>query len=887
MFGWLRVLASRTRGWLSLRRVEEDFTQELESHQEMLTEENLRRGMPPEEAHRAARLRLGGVTQLRETHRELHGLPLLESFVQDIRYALRTLRRNPGFTAVAVLSLALGIGANTTIFSFVNALLFRPPAVEAPSQLLELWQRNAKASGLEEYMPLTYPDYVYYRDRNQVFDGLLAFDGEMRSVSWSRSGEGQLVQGQLVSGNFFSVLGVKPTLGRSFLPEEDQVPGEHPVVVLSRSFWGKRLGADPEVLGKTLILNGTSFSVVGVAPASFTGIVVGNEPDFWAPLMATPELTHEKTFLTSDGSFWLLGVGRLKPGVTASQAQAHLKVLSSAIQQAHPDNHKDLEAATFQVALVPEPFRGYVAAFTGLLMAVVGLVLLIACVNTANLLLAQATTRRREMAMRAALGAGRGRLLRQMLVESTLVAVLGGCVAFLLASWIAPALLALKPPSLPIRLDVHLDWRVLAFTAVMSLATGIIFGIAPALRSAKLDVAPTLKDEGTIGGYHGSRLRSVLVVAQIAVCLVLLISAALCVRSLLNAQSLDPGFDTKHVAMAVLDPASLGYTETKGKAFYQQLLERVEALPSVSSASLASHLPLTTANWTQEVTIEGHEPSPGAEISIAMMAVGPKFFETMGIPLERGREFTVRDKATSPSAVIINEAMAERFWPGQEPIGRHFQIVDQKVEIVGVVKTGKYRTLGEDAQSFMYLPIGYGSRATLVVRAGGDPHGLLPALRHEVQALDPNVVPFDLETMKEYMALPLFPARTTGLLLGAFGFLALVLAVAGLYGVMSYGVSQRTHEIGVRMALGAAERDVLKLVVGQGMRLTFIGVAFGLLGAFALTRVLASLLYGIRPTDPLTFAVVPSLLTMVTMLASYIPARRATRVDPMVALRYE
>jgi len=818
------------------------------------------------------------------------------TILQDLKYGIRMLTKNFGFTAIAVISLGLGIGANTTIFSFVNALLFRPPAVESPSQLVEVWNQNLHGSGLEHYLPISFPDYLYYRDHNQVFSGMLAFDGDPRLVSWSRSGQGEKAQVALVSGNFFEVLGIKPALGRTFLPEEDQTAAAHPVIVLSHAFWKQRLDADPGVLGKTFIFNGASFTAVGIAPAGFEGIFAGVHPDFWVPLAMTTAFTHDSNFLSNRDTSWLFGTGRLKPGVTPSQAQADLSVLSHHLQKAYPKSNNDKEAALFPVTLVPGPFRGYVIAFTGLLMAVVGLVLLIACANATNLLLAQATTRRREMAIRSALGAGRGRLVRQMLIESTLVAFLGGCIAFIMASWISPALLALRPPGFPLKLDVPLDWRVLAFTMAVSLATGIIFGLAPALRSARLDVIPILKDEGGIGGYRGSKLRSVLVVAQISVCLVLLISAGLCVRSLMNAQSIDPGFDTEHVLVTELDPGSMGYSEIRGRSYFQELIGRVQALPGVTSVSTAGYLPLST---NQEMVMAGParqaDPARGLP-AINTTDVGPGYFRTMGISLLQGREFTAQDGPGAPGVAIINEAMAKRYWPGEDPVGQRLIIQNGSepksrgsLEVVGVVRTGKYRTLSEDALPFFYQPIlqVYHPKLTLVVRAAGDPRGLLSAVRREIQTVDPNVVPFDMETMKEYMALPLFPAHTTGLLLGAFGFLALVMAVGGMYGVMAYAVSQRTREIGVRMALGAAGEDVLKLVVSQGMRLTLIGVGIGLLGAFAATRVLSSLLYGISPTDPVTFLGVSLVLIGVAFAANYIPARRATKVDPMVALRYE
>ena len=819
----------------------------------------------------------------------------MTTLLQDVKYGLRMLARNSGFTAVAVLSLAIGIGGNITIFRFVNALLFRPPAVEEPGRLLEVWNRDPKSSSaLERYVPLCFPDFQYYREHNQVFSGILAFDGDSAFVTWNRDGQGRTVQGQLVSANFFSVLGVQPSLGRGFMSEEEGNLGAHPVVVLSRAFWEQSLGSDPDVLGRSLTFNGARFTVVGVAPPGFAGMLVGIVPDFWVPLAMTPQIIRDPGRLTNRGSHWLIAIGRLKPGVTMSMAQADMQLLARQIAEAHPEEKEKLDAEAFRATLVPEPYRGYVAAFTGLLMAVVGLVLLIACANVANLLLAKATARRREIAIRFAMGASRIRLIRQTLTESTLLAFLGGGAGVLLTVWVAPALLSLRPPSLPIRLDVPFDWRVGAFTLFLSLFAGLVFGLGPALRGSEAGLASALKDECHSAGFRKSPLRSLLVIAQVAVCLVLLIGAGLCLRSLFHAQSIDPGFEVGHAGVATLDLGSLGYSQERGKQLFGQLVERVEALPGVRSASLANYLPLTTTSSIQAVTIEGYQSPPGREgFGINVMYVGPQYFQTMGTPLLRGREFTAQDREGAPGVVIINEAMAQRFWPNQDPIGKRIGLEWRKKapehEIVGVVKTGKYRSLGEQPLPFLYLSLlqNYEPKATLVVRTSGDPRPLLSAVQQEVRALDPNLALIDLETLDQYMALPLFLPRTTGILLGVFGLMALILAMMGLYGVIAYVVSQRTHEIGIRMALGAERHDVLRLIVGQALGLTLIGVTIGLAGAFAATRALSSLLYGISPTDPATFLGVSFLLTAVALLASYLPARRATKVDPMVALRYE
>jgi predicted permease len=869
------------------RKLYNELAEEMRLHLEERTEQFMSEGVNRKEAEQAARRAFGNATLMEERSREVWQWPTLESIWADARYALRQLAKSPGFAITVIVSLTLGLGANTTIFTFVNALMLRPPAVADAGRLVEAMERNAKAAGIEEYEPLSYPGYVSLRDHNRTFSGFAAFDGDPHSVSWSHNGGGQMVYGQLVSGNFFSVLGVEPALGRFFLPDEDKSGTGVPAVVISYSFWQRQLGGDRSAIGSALTLNGSSYTVVGVAPQAFTGILIGSRPDFWAPLAMTPALIHDPERLGSDTSFWLLGVGRLRAGVSKAAAQADLTVLTHSAHSADK-NAGDREARVFPVQLVPGPFRGYVAAFTGLLMAAVGLVLLIACANAANLVLARAMTRRRELAVRSALGASRPRIVRQALTESLLLSSIGGAGGLLLAYWSIPLLLSLTPASIPLHLEVPLDWRVFTFALVASICSAIIFGVGPALRSTRRDLLPALKDEAKLAGPRSSWLRSSLVVVQITVCLVLLISAGLCVQSLFNARSIDPGFSTHNIAVAQLDPGSLGYTDAQSAEFYRQLLERVRALPGVSSASLADSLPLGTERTVQGVKIDGFAPSPGDDgIPIQTAWVAPGYFAAMGIPVLNGREFVPTDTHPSANGVVINGEMAQRFWAGRSPIGQHLKVGKETLEIVGVVKTGKYRSLGEDPQTFMYRPLRSESRAFLVVRCGPDEETVLGEVRHVIQQLDPNVVPMEMESIGQYMALPLFAAQTTGVLLAVFGTVALLLATIGLSGVMSYSVSQRTNEIGVRMALGANRFDVVRLMLKQGMRLTGIGILCGLVLAFATTRVLAGLLYGIKPGDPLTFCALALFLAGVALVSCYLPAQRAASTDPMKALRAE
>jgi predicted permease len=884
----LRLWAAKAKGFFAQKRQDHEFDAEIQSHIHLLTERYLRQGMSRDEAATAARRQFGNLPLLKERQRAQRSFLSPAEWWGDVRFGLRMMGKKRGSNAAVVLALALGIGMNAAVFTFVNALLLRPPAgVSATGSLLEIWMHNRLATGVQGYFPFTYPDYAYFRDHARSLEGVLAFDGDGHPAIWNRAGAGQVVQGQLVSGNYFSLLGVNAELGRTISPGDDQLGSPRLAVVLSHSFWQHQLEADPGVVGRTLMLNGAAFSVVGVAPPGFTGLVVATEPDFWAPIATQEQFTHDKGRIYDRNGYWLIVAGRLGPGADQVKAQAEIHVLAHQLELDYPDSNKNMDAVVYPATLVPGPYRGYVRAFTGMLLAVFALVLMIACANAASLLLARATGRAREMAIRSALGAGRARLIRQMLIESLLLSSIAGLAGVALAWWMSRLLLGLKPASLPITLDVPMDWRVVLFTVMVSLATGLIFGLIPALRSSRVDAAPLLKEETQTAGLRKSKLRSLLLIGEIATCVVLLTGATLCVRSLMHANSIDPGFDTQHIAVATLDPGSLGYSPEKVTDFYHALMDRVLALPGVTGASYANHLPLgTSREQTSAGRHLGHDPD---HANVDVFRVDPGYFSTMGITLIRGRDFTQRESdSAQPDVVIVNEVLARTLWPGQDPIGKRVALGDEKTtsEVIGLVKAGKYRTLGEGPVAAVFrgtLP----SERTLVIRTSGDPRALLEGTRRAVQTVDPTMAATGLQTIEEYMALPFFPARATGLLLGASGVLAAVLTAIGLFGVIAYVVSQRTHEIGVRMALGARDTDVLKLVMRQGLLVTLIGLSIGLAGAIAGARLLAPLLYGIGANDPATLAGVALGVMVVAMLACYIPARRAMQVDPAVALRYE
>ena len=815
--------------------------------------------------------------------------------MNDLKFAFRQLLKNPGFTAVAVLSLSLGIAANTTIFGFVNALLLRPPPVEAPAELWQVWWQQPKAgSPFERYRGLSYPGYAYLRDQNQSFVSLAAFDPETPFVSWNREGVGQSIQCQFVSGNFFAVCGVEMLLGRAFTPAEDRHPGAVPVAVISERFWKNSLGSNPQAVGRTLTINGVGLTILGVAPDRFTGLVAGLAPDLWAPFMMAPTVLHDPEWHTRTGAFSHFGAGRLKPGVSAKQAEAELTALTRQFEELDSKQNRGLAAAVFPTTMVPVPFRGFVRAFTGVFMGAVFMVLLIACANAANLMLARAVARRREMAVRSSIGASRARLMRQLLTESVLLALLGGGVGVLLTYWFVPVLMRLTPPTLPIRPEVGLDVRVFAFTALVSLFTGIVFGLAPAWQGTNVNLASALKDESPAAGPKRSRFASALIVGQVAVCLVLLISGALCLRSLFNAQSVNLGFQVQNRVTAEVNLKDYGYSTEQIEQFNERFLERVAALPGVQSVSFADYLPLDTRYLGMSFNVEGRESPPDPNgFPFQTFDVGPDYFATLGTTLLKGREFDSGDRKDLPKVAVINQALAEQFWHGQDAVGRH--LFEGKpgegdtYEIIGVVENGKYRTLGENPHPVVFRcrlqhP---GPRSTFVAHVRGNARTVLAALPSAQQEIDSRLSFSRLGTLEQHLSLALFPTRTTGLLFSVFGAAALLLAVSGLFGVIAYSVSQRTREIGARMALGASRRTVMRMVLRRGMTLACAGIGLGLAGAFALTRLMRSLLFGVGPTDPMTFVAIPVLLAVVALFASWLPARRASKVDPMEALRYE
>jgi putative ABC transport system permease protein len=883
---WNQELRFIIRRLIHRGRAESELDEEIRAHLEMEIERNIADGMAPEDARLAARRSFGSVALSKEDTRAMWGLRSLEILWQDLRYGVRMLFKNPGFTTITVLTLSLGIGANTAIFTLLDKVLIRPLPVERPDQLVTFVEDAGGSPAI-----FSYPLYAELRERNDVFSGVVAYD--QKPFSLSDGSQSERVIGQIVSGNYFAALGVRPALGRFFLPEEDRTPGTHPVIVISHGLWRLRFGGDPAVIGKTVSLNNNRYTVVGVAPSEFTGTTRGTVNDVYVPIMMQVQPGSGRSgFLDNRNAGWLQLIGRLKPNVGRAQAQA---ALATPVEDANrnfpgnPDKDSGQMGDPTKVFLM-DGSRGHADRVKDLslplklMMGVVGFVLAVACANVANLLLARASARRKEMAVRLAIGASRWRVVRQLLTECAILATLGGGGGLLVAYWGAGLLLGFQQQTnlVPRALDGNLDGRALGFTLGLSLLTGIVFGLAPALVASKSDFVASLKEDTPGLGRVVRRLslRNLLVVAQVALSLVVLICAGLCVKSLRELQAIDPGFEPAKVMTASFDLGQNGYNEARGRQFISQLSERVATLPGVEAVSFANVVAFSDAPWTYPAIIEGSKPQPASH-----NAISPTYFQTLGIPLAQGREFTTQDTAGAPRVFIVNEAAARRFWPGREAVGQRLN----GGEVVGIARNSKERGLTADPRPTIYKPLLqiYMPDLTLHVRTATEAQTLLAAVRREAQALDPTLPVYNLGTLAQQKDGLLYIERLAAALLTLFGLLALSLAAVGIYGVLSYAVTERTREMGIRLALGARPSDLLKLVVGQGLALTLIGLVIGVGASFALTRLISKLLYGVSATDPLTFVLLPLLLTGVALLACWIPARRATRVDPLAALRYE
>jgi putative ABC transport system permease protein len=837
---------------------------------------------------------------------------MMQSLLQDLRYGARMLLKNPGFTVIAVLTLALGIGANTAIFSLTDQILLRRLPVERPEELVVLRSPGPKGGHVwsdgDDAASFSYPMYKDLRDRGaNVFSGLLARFAIPLSVAGA--GQTERADGELVSGNYFEILGVRPALGRVFNQEDDRAPGAHQVVVLSHAYWTRRFGADPAILNKSLTVNGNPMTVIGVSREGFRGVQVGQTPDVFVPMMMKAQMIPNSRGLDDRRDYWLAIMGRLKPGMSRAQTEEAIRpsyrsILEEELSLRSGGSAQSRQRFLDKIILLEDGSNGRQILQREskqpflVLMGMAGLALLIACANVANLLLARGAARQREIAVRMALGAGRWRLMRQFLLESLMLSMTGGAVGLIVAVWTIQGLVAAIPPSVgALGLSTELDLRLLGFTLALSALTGLLFGVAPAARATRLNLEATLREQGSSasGSLSSVRFRKALVASQIVLTTVLLVGAGLFARSLNNLKRLDLGLRADHLIAFSVAPELNGYTPQRTIAFFDDLRQSVAALPGMRSVSAAEIAILTDSNAGSNVTIEGYQAQENEDMEVRHNRIGPDFFTTMGIPLLGGREFTVADTAGSAKVAIINETMARRFFANRNPIGSHFAFgagdrIRPDIEIVGVVKDSKHATVREEKRPFAYLPYAQETnlgRITFYARTDQDVDAIAPSLRREVARRDNNLPIYNLKTLRQQADESLFADRFLTFLSICFGSLAAALAAIGLYGVMAYTVTRRMREIGIRIALGATQGRVAWLVLREVALLAGAGLLAGAPLAFALGRAAESLLFGIKAGDPLVFAAAGSLLTLVALFGGYLPARRAARVDPMVALRRE
>ena len=900
---WRKELSFIIRRLIHRRRAERELDEEIRAHLEMEVERNVAEGMSPEEARTAALRSFGSVALSKEDSRAMWGFGSLEIFWQDLRYGMRMLLKNPGFTTIAVLTLALGIGANTAIFSVVYATLLRPLPYPESERLVWVSERAPNFS----VMAISYPDFADWRAQQTVFEEIGVYN--RGSYNLTGRGEPRRLDGALLSADVFAALRARAAVGRVFNKEEDS-PGAQPVVVLSYGLWQSQFGGDAGVVNQVITLDGRSYSVIGVMPAGFTfptGLAFPGRVDCWTPVGL---LANEPMYQSRGNHPGLLGVARLKSGVTLKQARAEMDAIAARLEQQYP-----LPNQTIRVRIDPmlDTYVGDAKRALWTLLGVVGLVLLIVCANVANLSLARAAARQKEIAVRVALGASRRRIAQQLLTESVLLAVVGGALGFLLARWGVPLILAIGGDSIPRAAEIRLDTGMLAFTAVVAVLTGVLFGLAPAWQASRADVQVVLKDAARSLMGAGSWLRQGLIVAEVALTLLLLVGAGLLMRSFYRLQQVDAGFTHERVlSFKTVLPQRKYTTDEQRIAYFQGLREKLRALPGVEEVAFASNFPLGKNGNQKTFFIEGQPaPPPNETLWMDVTTASPNYFRALGIRLLRGRYFTEQDnqdhlrgrdlsglsegmrRNAALNAIIVDEDFARRHWPNGDPIGKRVRFnpfIGPALTVVGVVTRVKLYRLNEQGgfvQAYLPWLQSPSDGAVVVIKTRLEPERLIAAARRQALALDPEQPIYEVKTLTEQRDISLAPERLNLALLSGFAAVALLLAAIGLYGVISYSVTQRTQEIGLRMAVGARSSNVLKLVIGQGMRLAVIGAALGLLASLALTRVMKSLLFGVSATDPATFATIPLLLVVVALVACYMPARRATKVDPLVAMRYE
>jgi len=884
---FFRTVTQRLAALFRRRRLEDDLDEELRSHLEMAVELNLRKGMSAEEARREALRSFGGVEQTKETYRDQRGLPMIETTLQDLRFGLRMLRRSPGFSLLAILCLTLGIGANAAVFSWVEGILFRPyPLVTHQEQLFAL---TGTARG-EGRTAISWPDLLDLQRGCTLIDSFIV--NKIMGTALSIGDRAEILTGSIVSTNYFDAIGVHPLLGRGFEPGEDSGRNAHPVTVISYQLWQSRFKGDPQIIGKTQRLNNVVHTIVGVAPEGFYGTFVGWAMQFWVP--ASMEETFEAGGykLEDRGARWIEAYVRLKPGVTRQQAQQEMSAVAKRLEADYPDTNRGRGIQLWPLWQTPFNNAGTLLPTLEIMFAVVVFVLLIACANVGNLLLVRSFARRHEMTVRLAIGAGRGRLLKQLFTEGLILAAIGAAGGLLVAHWCRHALVLLFPArgGVAMHLPGEIDWRVLALSAGVCVIATLLLGLVPAMQTGKIDLAGALKSDsaGVVGGGGRAWVRSGLVVVQVSLSFILLVGAGLLMRSLQKIRNTSPGFSTRNVLDTAVLLVSAGYDAPRAQSFQDELLERVKALPGVEAAAFARMTPLSYGSFSSTpIAVDGYQPPPEEQPTVQYNEVGPDYFATMGIPLVSGREFTRADDEKAALVAVVNETMAAKYWRGKNPIGERVQVKGRWMQVVGVAKDSKYDSVRETPKPFFYVSRrqNFTIGAGLYIRTRLSPETMAMALTREVHALDANLALYEVITLQEQLDRSTSPQMVAVTLVGVLGGLALLLAAVGLYGVMSYAVSQSTRELGLRMALGAGATNLLKLVLARGLALTASGVALGAAVALALTRLLGSLLYKVSPRDPRAFASAFVVMTITALAASLLPAWRATRTDPVQALR--